>query len=328
MAEILLCKHPCSLDSVHDIHDMYSMQLKHKPHTGPPILRPYRPYLYSTQPSFLDENVLATLDIHLPKKDITDMAFDLGEENTIAIAEIAAGLSSYGSASAGAAATVYSKRMQSFGLAVERYQNALLEYRSAVKSDSVTAAAAKQKAIEAYQKMQRGFQREINVVKSKIRRGRSLTLTRPRRALDVARNSRRLAKLHVSDEVHASRLVRFGRYGRYLGNGLAVIDFGSRVSHIHDAYEADGDWCREMFVESSSFATSAIAGTLVANAGTTIAEAALASFVAATPAGWVLIVIGIGVAATAAGISIYSDKMIKENSGNWYDSIMKWLNIK
>ena len=97
MAEILLCKHPCSLDSVHDIHDMYSMQLKHKPHTGPPILRPYRPYLYSTQPSFLDENVLATLDIHLPKKDITDMAFDLGEENTIAIAEIAAGLSSYAS---------------------------------------------------------------------------------------------------------------------------------------------------------------------------------------------------------------------------------------
>ena len=39
--------------------------------------------------------------------------------------------------------------------------------------------------------------------------------------------------------------------------------------------------------------------------------------------GWVLIVVGIGVAAAAAGTSIYLDKTIKENAGSWYDSIMK-----
>jgi regulator of protease activity HflC (stomatin/prohibitin superfamily) len=52
-----------------------------------------------------------------------------------------------------------------------------------------------------------------------------------------------VAKLRVFDQVQASRLVRFGKYGRYLGNGLAVIDFGSRIDKIHGSYEA-GEPCR------------------------------------------------------------------------------------
>ena len=100
MAEILLCKHPCSLDSLEDIHDVYALQLKHKPRTGPPVLMPYRPYLHSGRPSVTDENIMFTLEHGFPKKDMTDMAFDLGEENTIAIAEIAAGLRGSSAASA------------------------------------------------------------------------------------------------------------------------------------------------------------------------------------------------------------------------------------
>jgi hypothetical protein len=107
-----------------------------------------------------------------------------------------------------------------------------------------------------------------------------------------------------------------------------VIDFGSRVNHIHDSYKSGEDWCREMFIESTSFAASAGAGMLVVNVGSGIAESALAACLAATPAGWVLIIAGIGVAAVAAGAAIYSDKMIKENSGSLYDSIMKWINSK
>jgi hypothetical protein len=95
MAEILLCRHPYSLDSLDDIHDMHSLQLKHKPRTGPPVLIPYRPYLHSAQPSITDHNVMVTLNHHLASKDITDMAFDLGEDNTVAIAHVAAGLRDY-----------------------------------------------------------------------------------------------------------------------------------------------------------------------------------------------------------------------------------------
>jgi uncharacterized protein YukE len=255
---------------------------------------------------------MLTLDHHFAQKDITDMAFDLGEENTIAIAEIAAGLRGYGAASAGAATSVYASRMQGFGTAVQRYQDALLEYRAVFKSNPAAASVARQKVIDAFQKLQKGFQREISIVKSRIRRSKSLALTRPSRGLNIARNSRRVVKLRVFDEVQATRLVRFGRYGRYLGNGLAVIEFGSRVSHIHDSYKAGDDWCREMFIESSSFAASAGGGMLVAGYGTAMAGKALACLLAATPAGWVLVVVGIGVAAAAAGTAILLDSVHPE----------------
>jgi hypothetical protein len=262
----------------------------------------------------------------LPEGGITDMAFDFGDENAIAIAQIADGLRNYGAASVGAVTTVYGRRMQNFGMAVKRVQDALLKYRTVAKSDPAAASAAEQEVIKAYQQMQKGFQTEVNIVTSGIRRSRALTLTRPRRALEVARNSRRIAKLRVFDEVDASKLVRFGRYGKYLGNGLAVIDFGSRVNHIHDSYKSGGNWYREMFIESTRFAVSAGSGLAVAGVGSVVAEAALATFLVATPAGWVLAIIGLGVATAATAASIYSDKKIKENGGHWYDSIMKWLN--
>ena len=100
------------------------------------------------------------------------------------------------------------------------------------------------------------------------------------------------------------------------------------MNHIHDSYKAGGNWYREMFVESSSFAASAITGILVAGGGSAIVEAALAASVIATPAGWVLAIVGLSVAAAAAATSIYFDKAVKENGGHWYDSIMKWMNSK
>jgi len=170
----------------------------------------------------------------------------------------------------------------------------------------------------------KGFKNEVDIVKARMRASRATILARPNRALDVARRSGRVAKLRIFDQVQADRLVRFGKYGRYFGNGLAVIDFSSRVSHIHDSYKAGDDWCREMFIESSSFAASTIGGLGVVYAGSALlGKVALTTFVAATPAGWVLVLVGIGVAAAAAGTSIWFDKSIKENAGSWYDTIMK-----
>ena len=169
MAEILLSNRPCSLDSLCDIHDRYSLQLKHKPRSGPPILLPYRPYLHSARPSNTDQSILVALEHHGAKKDITDMALEFGENNVLAIAEIAASLRLYGAGATGAATSIYAKRMHEFGTAVGRYQDALLEYRDVVKSNPAAASMARQKAIDAFQKMQNGFQREINSITSSIR---------------------------------------------------------------------------------------------------------------------------------------------------------------
>ena len=259
-----------------------------------------------------------TLAHHLPKKNITDMAFEFGEDNAVAITEIAAALRAYGAEAMGAATSVYSKRIQDLGSAVKRYQDALLEYRNIVKSNPAVASAAKQKAIDAFQTMQKNFQREIKAITSGIRARRGLPLTNSSRALNIARSSRRIAKLHVSNQAQASRLVQFGKYGRFLGNGLAVIDFGSRVGNIHNSYKAGDNWYREMFIESTSFAASAGVGIAAANVG--------AFLLALTPFGWIgLIVGGVIVAGAAATVSIKTDGFLKANSGRWYDEIMKWL---
>lgn len=137
---------------------------------------------------------------------------------------------------------------------------------------------------------------------------------------NVARSSKNIAKLDIMTPVQADNIVKFAKHAKFLGNGLTIIDFSSRVGNITNSYKAHGNWKREMFIESSSFAASAMAGTATVNIG----GAALGFLVVATPVGWVgLIVGGLVVAGTAAVASIATNDTFKNNGGDWYDSIMK-----
>ncbi len=170
--------------------------------------------------------------------------------------------------------------------------------------------------------MQSQFRNELNMVTAQVKARRGTPLTSADRATNIAKSSRNVAKLNVTNQIQANNLVKLSKQAKFLGNGLAVIDFGSRVGNIHNSYQAGGNWERDMFIESSSFAASALTGTAVVNAG----MAALTLVMVATPVGWVGLVIGgLAVAGTAAGASIWVNGQFKDNSGNWYDSIMKWL---
>ena len=75
-------------------------------------------------------------------------------------------------------------------------------------------------------------------------------------------------------------------------------------------------------LESSSFALSASAGVAAVNVG----SAALGFLMVATPIGWVgLIIGGAVVAGVAAGASMGVNFAVSGNSGDWYDSIMEWI---
>lgn len=77
-----------------------------------------------------------------------------------------------------------------------------------------------------------------------------------------------------------------------------------------------------MFIESSSFALSALAGTAVVKTGVS----ALSFIMIATPIGWVgLIAGGITVAGVAAAASLGMNHIVKEDAGSAYDSIMMFL---
>ncbi|PCI49228.1 MAG: hypothetical protein COB43_06740 [Oceanospirillales bacterium] len=222
----------------------------------------------------------------------------------------------------GASTSVYANRLGGFAGSVKDYQAALMEYRQAIVSKSSMKAAMKQKAQVAFEKMQSQFRNELKMVTAQVKARRGIPLTNVERATNIAESSRNVAKLNVTSQVQANNLVKFTKYAKVLGNGLAVIDFGSRAGNIHNSYQAGDNWERELFVESSSFAASAIAGTVAVNAGV----AALTLLIVATPVGWVgLLVGGAAVAASAAGASMWINGQVKENGGDWYDRIMNGI---
>jgi len=287
-----------------------------------------RPYMISQEPSLQDKAILKTLD-SAPKhtlKNLTEMALSLGSEKIQPIAEMMVNLKDYEIALTGAGASVYSGRIGEFGVAVQRYQEAILDYRNIAWPNASKSVRApfERRVRNAFHKMQQSFRHELAKVSGTIpnNRHRGTPLTNPERAINIARSSRRATKLDVLSQAQAHNLVKFGKYGRFLGNGLVVIDFTTSVGNIHNSYQSGANWERELFIESSSFAASATAGALGGYAG----GAALSFLMVATPLGWAgLIIVGIVVASAVAGASISANRIVKNNSGEIYNAIMKSL---
>jgi len=291
---------------------------------NPDMISANTPYLLKNGNSAVGAISLAKLSNPSITKNLTSLALSFGGDNLIALSSVSSQLQEYNVGLMGASTSVYANRMGGFVGSVKNYQSALMEYSQAAKSKSPFKVAAKQKAKMAFDKMQNSFKHEVKVVTSQVKSSRGTPLTNFDRGANIARSSRNMAKLDIMTPVQADKIVKFTKHAKFLGNGLAVIDFGSRVGNIHNSYKAGGNWEREMFVESSSFALSAAAGTAVVNVG----GAALMFLMVATPVGWVgLIVGGVAVAGAAAVTSISVNNLTKNNSGDWYDSIMKSIGV-
>ncbi len=321
MAKILLCDKTFNMSQ-------FSQQCGVSPDQlycgGRPVSMqpPYSPYLIGPLPSAIDKGILTTLNMPENPRNLFNLANVFGADTTGAIADAMANLETE-VAVTGAATSVYSKRMGEFGHAVKNYQDSLLAYRDTTRSSDASARApAEQAARNAFYKMQQGFRQELSVVTSGVQSRKGTPLTSVTRGTNIARSSRSVAKLNVTSVTQAHNLVKFSNYGRYLGNGLVVIDFASRIGSVQKSYKADGDWERDLFIESSSFTLSAIAGTAVVKAG-------IAFLLVATPVGWVgLIVAGTAIVGTAAAASIWTNNKVKDGGGEIYDDIMNWINTR
>ncbi len=270
----------------------------------------------------LDSQLISALSAPKVADNLTNLSLSFGGDNTIALAEITRNLQEYNAGLIGASTSVYANRIGGFAGAVKEYQDALMAYRGAMKSNAASKAIARQKAFKAFQNLQIRFKHELNAVNAGVKARRGTPLSSATRATNIARSSRNVTKLDVTSQIQANNLVKLTRHAKLLGNGLAVIDFTSRVGNIHTSYQSGDKWERELFIESSSFAASAITGSLAVKAGLTL-------LMVATPVGWVgLIVGGLAVAGVAATTSIVVNNAIKDNSGNWYDSIMNTLGVK
>jgi hypothetical protein len=322
MSDILLCNQPIKTDFLSNTCGIDTNIIQGKDCSKPSVLSVYTPYIIGQELSAADTQLISTLSAPNDTRNLTNLSLSFGGDNTVALAEMTKKLQEFNVGLIGASTSVYANRLGGFAGAVQEYQDALMAYRGAIKSNAASKAIAKQKAFKAFQKLQFRFKHELNAINAGIKARRGTPLSSATRATNIARSSRNVTKLNVTSQIQANNLVRFTRHAKFLGNGLAVIDFTSRIGKIHNEYKSGGEWERELFIESSSFALSALTGTAVVSAGT----ATLGLLVVATPIGWVgLVVGGVAVAGAAAVASIGMNNIVKNNSGGVYDSIMEWI---
>lgn len=319
MSEILLCNRPMKADFLSNSCGIDSDLIHGRGCSKPASLSAFTPYVLGQELSSLDSQIISTLSAPKVANNLTNLSLSFGGDNAIALAEMTKKLQEYNVGLMGASTSVYANRLGGFAGAVKEYQDALMAYRGAINTNTAAKSIAKQKAFKAFQNLQIKFKHELNAINASVKARRGTPLSSATRATNIARSSRNVAKLNVTSQTQAHNLVKFTQHAKFLGNGLAVIDFTSRVGSIQNEYKAGGEWERELFIESSSFAASAIAGSIAVKAG-------LGLLMVATPVGWVgLIVGGVAVAGTAAAVSMGMNSVVKNNSGGVYDSIMKWI---
>lgn len=325
MSEVLLCNQPLSHKLTRSMCGIDTSVVYDLACSQPSILSPYTPYVFNSAPNALDKYLLASLSDVTLARELTNTSLSFGEDNTMALAEILKTLQEHNISAAGASTSIYANRVDGFVGAVQEYQQSLMDYRAAVKADSPSKLQAKQKAFQSFESLQYRFRNELSAVNAQVKSRRGTPLTSATRATNIAKDSRHIAKLNVSSQVEANNLVKFSQNAKFLGGGLVVIDFGSRVGNIHNSYAADENWERELFIESLSFVAATTVGTLAVNIGGGV----LGFLVVATPVGWVgLIVGGLAVAGVAGTASIAMDSYIGKEAGDYYDTIQDWLGQK
>lgn len=337
MAEILLCSQPVGTDHLEKqfgvpenaIHGLNS------PTTS--TLRAYQPYLLGEAPTMIDRCVLSNLGSPAYLRNLTELSLSLGPDKLSTLAELFDRLHKekihekreeenhpveFGIAAFDRTAALIEKRGQNLANAANAYKKSLLDYRSAIKSKNPSAGAlAKLKAKAAFDNLQVNYRTEMKMlaVRSASRRGTAFDSFE--RATNIAKSSRNVAKLNIVNQIEASKLGRLAKYSKVLGNGLTVLDFGMGANKIRTSYQKGGNWEREMFIESSAFASSAIIAGAAADVG--------ALLLIATPVGWVgLLISGVIVAGTvgvSAMVAANAKEKLESNGGGYYDKIMGWL---
>ncbi|WP_043320898.1 hypothetical protein [Microbulbifer sp. HZ11] len=319
MSTVFLCNRSLSSPALQQACRVNIQQLTELHCPTPKFAKANTPYLLNGHSDAQGKRIQTLLAPKHISQPVTELSLTFGEDNTLAIAVMMEQLKDYNIALTGASTSVYGERISAFAKSVKEYQVALLTYRDAKLSKAGNQAQLKQKAHTAFNRMQAQFRAELHVVTSHIRSRRGTPLTSAERGTNIARSSRNVVKLQLSSEIEAHRLVKLSQYTKVLGNGLAVIDFGSRAGKVHNSYQAGGKWEKDLFVESSRFAASAGAGVIAAKAG-------VALFMFMTPVGWAAVIAGGLIIAGTAAVSLAADRHFEANGELYYDQIMGAVN--
>jgi hypothetical protein len=219
---------------------------------------------------------------------------------------------------AGAGATILGARSDSFMTALKQYQHALIklnEFSRVGRGPAATRAQLRQGVRSAHERLNKYFQQEIQRLAPPRDFGRNKGT-----AITGADRGIRLAERHKGRgiriaDMHEGRAVsRFSQSMTYAGRGLIAVDIGFRANKVHQKYQSNGEWEREIAVQTGGFGGAALTGLATGRVvAITMARVALA----ATPWGWALMIgssIAIGAYAAAQ-----ADQKLQRWTGQAYD---------
>ncbi|WP_111641393.1 hypothetical protein [Marinimicrobium alkaliphilum] len=269
-------------------------------HSGCSTLMANRPYCHQ-DPSPLDLAIvqrLQAIDAE-SRQHLVCAIDDFGEDiHTLAVfyERLIDGLNLNGTNTlVGAGATTRATRLDQFHRALISYRESLVALNNHRRVGRV--AASQRRALEQavrrdFQILQDQYQVELKKIGTRNHAGRNRgnALSSAERGVTLA-NRRRSRNLYVDDLPEAQRLQRLSQGIRYAGNGVVALDGVSRIHAVHRTHRAGGNWQREAAAQATGFGAGGAAG-LAAGKGVVIALTKIG--LAATPAGWVIL-LGAGI---------------------------------
>jgi|GEM_PF-1685445 len=207
--------------------------------------------------------------------------------------EASAGLVGAGTSSKGARLTAFQRTMVD-------YQQALIKLNEHRKNGRPGRAGMTSKmeleslARRKYDTMARQYRVELNSVARLDYRhkNRGHILNNADRGITLAKHHRS-SKLSIDNVSQVQRLDRLARSIRYAGDGVIALDAGLRLRSVHESYQRNEDWQRQLALQTTGFGAGGASGIL---AGKATVGALTMIGLGATPVGWV-VMIGAGVAA-------------------------------
>lgn len=305
--EIRICIDSVTAEFVKCKEDKEDTFTKDNNHIKNQVITSGTPYIWRreysnsyTPPTSEQQSIVRQFDL-LPaqsRRNIAYMLRDFGSETLMALSDfqnqVMPFLSENTHGVVGAGATSIEARSSKFATYANKYEAALRDIRMAHKSGmpKYHMVALEQKAFSIFKELNGQFRAELQRFMSVNRASRRGTVwSNPNRGINIAKSARHSAKLDISSTAELNKIKRIENTGRWLGNGMILLDGAFRANTVYNDYKNNNDWQRSLSTELASFGASTFAGIITASSVTT----ALSSFLMLTPYGWVVaLAVGLG----------------------------------
>lgn len=275
--------------------------LRCNPHPSSGSLSPHRAYNTSLDSSVTSQLITQQIN-SLPaqsREHLQHCVADYGDE-TLRLAEFydrhladisLPTLAQDSNSLAGIGAGVLSGRAESFQQALTQYQRALValqKHSGTGRGPAAQRSQLRRNVMNAYQNLNHHFHVEMQRIAPPHapHKNRGNALTGATRGINLAER-RRGRGIHINNLQEGKKVARFSNSLSYAGRGLIAVDIGFRSASVHKTYAANGNWQRELAVQTGGFGGSLLTGYATGRtAAIMLSRIALMS----TPVGWMILI--------------------------------------